>query len=62
MGRTGWGIPLPAGQARGTALHASLGSIVAQQMEGAVVCVLTAAVCGQIDIHDGVGQQKNLPE
>ncbi len=35
--------------------------IVAQQMEGAVVFALTAALHGQIDIQDGVVQQKNFP-
>lgn len=35
--------------------------IVAQQMEGAVVFALTAALYGKVDIHDGVVQQKNFP-
>jgi isoquinoline 1-oxidoreductase beta subunit len=35
--------------------------IVAQQMEGAVVFGLTAALHGRIDIHDGVVQQGNFP-
>jgi isoquinoline 1-oxidoreductase subunit beta len=91
----GWGTALPAGQARGIALHESFGSvvaqvavvsieaglprvhrvvcaidcgtvvnsgIVAQQMEGAVVFALSAALYGRIDIHDGVVQQKNFPQ
>ena len=34
--------------------------VVAQQMEGAVVFALSAALYGQIDIHEGVVQQKNF--
>ncbi|WP_332775538.1 xanthine dehydrogenase family protein molybdopterin-binding subunit [Polaromonas sp.] len=93
--KAGWGGPLPAGQARGVALHESFGSIVAQvvevslpngkprvhrvvcaidcgtvvnpsivaqQMESAVVFALTAALHGKIDIHEGVVQQKNFPD
>ena len=88
-----WGSPLPAGRARGIALHACFGSIVAQvaevtlheaqlrvhrvvcaidcgsvvnpaivaqQMEGAVVFALSAALYGRIDIHQGVVQQRNF--
>ena len=91
--KAGWGKALPAGQARGIALHQSFGSIVAQvavvsldagrprvhrvvcaidcgtvvnpgivaqQMEGAVVFALSAALFGRIDIHDGVVQQTNF--
>jgi isoquinoline 1-oxidoreductase subunit beta len=92
----GWGArPLPAGRARGVALHESFGSIVAQvvevsldqgaprvhrvvcaidcgtvvnpqivaqQMEGAVVFGLTAALHGRIDIRDGAVQQANFPD
>jgi isoquinoline 1-oxidoreductase subunit beta len=36
--------------------------IVAQQMEGAVVFALSAALYGRIDIHNGVAQQKNFPQ
>lgn len=36
-------------------------NIVAQQMEGAIVFALTAALFGKIDIHDGVVQQANFP-
>lgn len=36
--------------------------IVAQQMEGAVVFALTAALHGRIDIHEGVVQQGNFPD
>ena len=94
--RSGWGLrPLPAGLARGIALHESFGSvvaqvaevsvekgavrvhrvvcaidcgtvvnpqIVAQQMEGAVVFGLTAALHGRIDIRGGVVQQGNFPD
>jgi isoquinoline 1-oxidoreductase beta subunit len=35
--------------------------IVAQQMEGAVVFGLTAALKGKVDIHEGVVQQGNFP-
>ncbi|MCG2591617.1 molybdopterin-dependent oxidoreductase [Ramlibacter sp. XY19] len=92
--RAGWGGKLPAGRARGVALHESFGSIVAQvaevsieggqprvhrvvcaidcgtainpniiaqQMEGAVVLALTAALYGRVDVHDGVVQQGNFP-
>ena len=86
---------MPAGRARGIALHESFGSIVgevaevslqggqvrvhrvvcaidcgvvvnpaivAQQMEGAVVFGLTAALHGRIDVHAGVVQQRNFPD
>lgn len=36
--------------------------IVAQQMEGAVVFGLTAALYGRVDIRDGVVQQGNFPD
>lgn len=36
--------------------------IVAQRMEGAVVFALTAALYGQIDVHQGVVEQKNLSQ
>ena len=88
-----WGSALPAGHARGIALHESFGSIVAQvaevslvggkprvhrvtcaidcgtvvnpnivaqQMEGAVIFGLTAALYGKVDIKDGVVQQTNF--
>ena len=91
--KAGWGGPLPAGRARGIALHESFGSIVAQvaevsladgkprvhrvvcvidcgivvnpnivaqQMEGAVIFALTAALYGKIDIKEGVVQQTNF--
>ena len=91
--KAGWGRPLPAGRARGVALHESFGSvvaqvaevsvesdmprvhrvvcaidcgtvvnpgIVAQQMEGAVVFGLTAALHGRIDIRNGTVQQGNF--
>ncbi|HUP06123.1 MAG TPA: molybdopterin cofactor-binding domain-containing protein [Caldimonas sp.] len=92
----GHGSPrtLPAGVARGVALHESFGSIVAQvaevslvdgrprvhrvvcaadvgtvvnpgivaqQMEGAIVFALSAALHGRIDIVDGVVRQTNFP-
>ncbi len=34
---------------------------IAQQMEGAVVFALGAALHGRIDIHEGVVQQRNFP-
>ncbi|MFM9879732.1 MAG: molybdopterin cofactor-binding domain-containing protein [Burkholderiaceae bacterium] len=36
--------------------------IVAQQMEGAVVFALTAALYGRLDISDGTVQQRNFPQ
>ena len=86
---------LPAGRARGVALHESFGSIVAQvvevsleggkprvhrvvcaadvgtvvnpgivaqQMEGAVIFGLSAALYGRIDIEASVVKQKNFPD
>ena len=86
---------LPAGRARGVALHESFGSIVAQvvevslvegkprvhrvvcaadvgtvvnpgivaqQMEGAVIFGLSAALHGRIDIEASVVKQKNFPD
>ena len=97
--RAGWpgygkaATPLPAGRARGVALHESFGSIVAevveasievgaprvhrvvcaidcgtvvnpsivaQQMESAVLFALSAALWGRIDIVQGVVQQRNF--
>jgi isoquinoline 1-oxidoreductase beta subunit len=93
--KSGWGTALPAGRARGVALHESFGTIVAQvaevslegreprvhrvvcavdcgtvvnpnivaqQMEGAVVYALSAALYGKIDIVGGVVQQRNFPD
>jgi isoquinoline 1-oxidoreductase beta subunit len=37
-------------------------NIVAQQMEGAVIYGLSAALHGRIDIHEGVVQQGNFPQ
>jgi isoquinoline 1-oxidoreductase beta subunit len=92
--KAGWRTPLPAGQARGVALHESFGSvvaevlemsiaegrpkvhrvvcaadvgtvvnpgIVAQQLEGAIVFGLGAALFGRIDIERGAVQQTNFP-
>ena len=91
--RAGWNRPLPAGQARGVALHESFGSIVAQvvevalvdgrprvtrvvcaadvgtvvnptivaqQLEGAIIFGLCAALHQRIDIRAGVVQQQNF--
>jgi len=91
--KAGWGTPLPAGRARGLALHESFGSIVAQvaevvrvdgkprvtrvvcaadvgtvvnpgivaqQMEGAIVFGLCAALHQRIDIEAGVVKQTNF--
>ncbi len=62
--KAGWGQPLPAGQARGIALHESFGTIVAQvaevSVEGGrprvhrVVCALD---CGSVIHPDIVAQQ-----
>jgi isoquinoline 1-oxidoreductase beta subunit len=43
----------------GTVIHPG---IVAQQMEGAVVFALSAALYGRIDIEEGVVRQKNFPQ
>ena len=43
-GKAGWGTPLPAGRARGIALHESFGSIVAQVAE-------VSLTEGQIRVH-----------
>jgi len=43
----------------GTAVNPN---IIAQQMEGAVVLALTAALHGRIDVHQGVVQQRNFPD
>jgi isoquinoline 1-oxidoreductase beta subunit len=92
--KSGWGRALPAGRARGIALHESFGSLVAQvaevsiegqvprvhrvvcavdcgvvvnpglvaqQMEGAVIFALSAALHGRVDIVDGVVRQGNFP-
>jgi isoquinoline 1-oxidoreductase beta subunit len=68
--KAGWGRPLPAGTARGVALHESFGSIVAQVVEvtresdskaGAarprVTRVVCAVDCGTVVNPDGVAQQ-----
>ncbi len=93
--KAGWGRVLPAGQARGLALHESFGSIVAQvlevsiengkprvhrivcaidcgtvvnpgivaqQLEGAAIFGLTAALYGRIDIQNGVVKQRSFPD
>jgi isoquinoline 1-oxidoreductase beta subunit len=93
--KAAWGSALPAGHARGIALHESFGSIVAQvaevslqdgrprvhrvvcavdcgtvvnpdtvaqQMEGAIVFGLTAALFGRIDIKDGAVVQSNFSD
>ncbi|HZY16987.1 MAG TPA: molybdopterin cofactor-binding domain-containing protein [Ramlibacter sp.] len=93
--QAGWGTALPAGRARGIALHESFGSvvaqvaevsleqglprvhrvvcaidcgtavnpgIVAQQIEGAVVFGLTAALHGRVDIRNGAVRQRNFPD
>ncbi len=99
--KAGWGTALPAGRARGVALHESFGSIVAQvielslsgvsnaqvpqplrvhrvvcaadvgtvvnpgivaqQLEGAIVFGLSAALYGRIDIEASVVKQNNFP-
>jgi isoquinoline 1-oxidoreductase beta subunit len=62
--KAGWGQPLPAGRARGIALHESFGTIVAQVVEMSlankqprvhrVVCALD---CGVVVHPQGVAQQ-----
>lgn len=66
--KAGWGQPLPAGRARGVALHESFGSIVAQVLEVSVETVdgkkrprvhrvVCALDCGTVVHPDGVAQQ-----
>ncbi|MFC7458808.1 xanthine dehydrogenase family protein molybdopterin-binding subunit [Hydrogenophaga defluvii] len=62
--RAQWGQPLPAGRARGVALHESFGSIVAQVAEVSLVGtgvrvhrVVCAIDCGQVINPDTVAQQ-----
>jgi isoquinoline 1-oxidoreductase subunit beta len=62
--QAGWGKPLPAGRARGIALHKSFGSIVAQvaevsleQGEIRVHRVVCAIDCGTVVNPDTVAQQ-----
>jgi isoquinoline 1-oxidoreductase beta subunit len=62
--QAGWGTPLPAGRARGIALHKSFGSIVAQvaevsleQGEIRVHRVVCAIDCGTVVNPDTVAQQ-----
>ncbi|WP_395373233.1 molybdopterin cofactor-binding domain-containing protein [Marinicella sp. W31] len=89
-----WGKPLPAGRARGIAVHKSFSSYVCQiaecsidssgmpqvhrvtsavdigiavnpwnveqQVQGAIIYGLTAALYGKIDINDGVVSQSNF--
>ena len=62
--KSGWGTPLPAGRARGVALHESFGSIVAQVVEAGVTNgrpvlhrVVCAADVGTVVNPDIVAQQ-----
>jgi isoquinoline 1-oxidoreductase subunit beta len=62
--KAGWGTPLPAGQARGIALHASFGSIAAQvavvSIEGGlprVHRVVCAIDCGTV-VNPGIVAQQ----
>jgi isoquinoline 1-oxidoreductase subunit beta len=62
--KAGWGTPLPAGRARGLALHESFGSIVAQVVEVSlqnaeprVHRVVCAIDCGTV-IHPGIVAQQ----
>ena len=62
--RAGWGQPLPAGVARGVALHESFGTVVAQVLEvekagerPRVRRVVCAVDCGVAVNPDGVAQQ-----
>jgi isoquinoline 1-oxidoreductase beta subunit len=49
--RAGWGTPLPAGRARGVALHESFDSIVAQVAEVSVEPADTAGAPRRIRVH-----------
>ncbi|HEY8370747.1 MAG TPA: xanthine dehydrogenase family protein molybdopterin-binding subunit, partial [Thermodesulfobacteriota bacterium] len=62
--KAGWGTPLPAGRARGVALHESFGSVVAQVAEVSIENgrpkvhrVVSAVHCGFAVNPDGVAQQ-----
>ncbi len=64
--RAGWSSPLPAGQARGVALHESFGSIVAMVAEVSIDAttksprvhrVVAAVDCGTVIHPGGVAQQ-----
>jgi isoquinoline 1-oxidoreductase beta subunit len=63
--KAGWGQPLPAGRARGVALHESFGSIVAMVVEASIDAdkrprahrVVCAVDCGTVVNPDGVAQQ-----
>ena len=62
--KSGWGKPLPAGRARGVALHESFGSIVAQVAEVSIEDkkprvhrVVCAIDCGVVVNPDIVAQQ-----
>jgi isoquinoline 1-oxidoreductase beta subunit len=49
--RAGWGQPLPAGRARGIALHASFGSIVAEVAEVSIVKGQDANAAPRVRVH-----------
>jgi isoquinoline 1-oxidoreductase beta subunit len=62
--KAGWGTPLPAGRARGVALHESFGSIVAQVLEVSLDAgkprvhrVVAALDCGTV-VHPGIVAQQ----
>jgi isoquinoline 1-oxidoreductase beta subunit len=66
--RSGWGRPLPAGRARGVALHESFGSIVAEVAEVSLVDgkprlhrVVCAADIGTVVNPAIVAQQMEAP-
>jgi isoquinoline 1-oxidoreductase subunit beta len=63
-GKAGWGTPVPAGRARGLALHESFGSIVAQVLEVSIKqgvplvhTVVCAIDCGTV-INPGIVAQQ----
>jgi len=62
--KAGWGAALPAGQARGVALHESFGTIVAQVVEASITAsgprvhrVVCAVDCGTV-VHPGIVAQQ----
>ncbi|HEX5687929.1 MAG TPA: molybdopterin cofactor-binding domain-containing protein [Ideonella sp.] len=66
--KAGWGRPMPAGRARGLALHESFGSIVAMVLDVSVEAVdgkrkprvhrvVCAVDCGTVVNPDGIAQQ-----
>jgi hypothetical protein len=58
--KSGWGQPLPAGRARGIAIHESFGSVVGEAAEVSMQGGLPAALYGEITFAEGKAQQANF--